>query len=61
MVWCESTNHVSDCHFCMTNIAGFTKKKKSAIMYPDCPSALKPVYHDAENLVPIPPIYSNTT
>ena len=30
-------------------------------MYPDCPSALKPFLHDAENHVPIPPTYPNTT
>ena len=59
MVWREPTNHVSNCYFCITNIAEFTKK--SVIMYPDCPSALKPVLHDAESPVPIPPIYPNTT
>ena len=30
-------------------------------MYPDCPSALRPVLHDADSLVPIPPTYLNTT
>jgi hypothetical protein len=61
MVWREPTNHVSDCYFCMTNIAGFSKKNKSAIVYPDCPSALKPVLHDAENPVPIKPTDPNST
>ena len=61
MVWREPTNHVSDCYFCMSNIAGFTKKNKSAIMYPDCPSALKLVLNVAENPVPIPPTYPNAT
>ena len=61
MVWREPTNHVFDCYFCMTNIARFTKKNKSALMYPDCPSALRPVLYDAENPVPIPPMYPNTT
>ena len=51
MVWREPTNYVSDCYFCMTNIAEFTKKNKSTIMYSDCPSALKPVLHDAESPV----------
>lgn len=39
----------------MTNIAGYTKKNKSYIVYPDCESALKPVPHDSENAVPLPP------
>ncbi|KAL6480717.1 hypothetical protein MHYP_G00117500 [Metynnis hypsauchen] len=39
----------------MTKIAGFSKKNKSKIVYPDCDSALKPVPHDSENVVPLPP------
>ena len=60
MVWCEPTNHLSDCYFCMTNIVGCTKNK-SAVMYPNCLSALRPVLHDAKNPVLIPPMYPNTT
>jgi hypothetical protein len=55
MVWREPKDHHSDCYFCMTNIAGFTKKNTSRNVYPDCPSAIKPVPHDLENPVPIPP------
>lgn len=58
MVWREPTNHHSDCYFCLTNIVGFTKKNKSKIVYPDCPSAIKPVPHDLENTIPIPPSMS---
>ena len=39
----------------MTKIAGFSKRNKSKIEYPDCVSALKPVPHDLENPVPVPP------
>ena len=39
----------------MTKVAGFSKKNKSKIVYPDCESALKPVPHDEENPVPFPP------
>ena len=39
----------------MTKIAGFSKRNKSNIEYPDCVSALKPVPHDLENPVPVPP------
>jgi len=40
----------------MTNIAGFTRKNKHKIKYPDCESALKPVPHNADIPVPVPPV-----
>ena len=55
MVWREPQNHTTDCYFCMTNITGLNKKNKHNIVYPDCDSALKPVPHDVENPVPVPP------
>ena len=55
MVWHEPKNHFKDCYFCMTNIAGFTKKNKSKITYPNCESARKPVPHDETNQPPVPP------
>ena len=55
MIWREPQNHSNDCYFCMTKIAGFSKKNKSKIVYPDCASAIKPVPHDSENVVPLPP------
>ena len=56
MIWREPTNHYTDCYFCLTNIAGFSKKNKSKIVYPDCPSAIKPVTHAAERIpIPEPP------
>ena len=55
MVWREPQNHTTDCYFCTTNITGFNKKNKHNIVYPDCDSALKPVPHDVENPVPVPP------
>ena len=51
MVWREPKNHHSDCYFCMTKIAGFSRKNKSSIVYPDCESAIKPVPHDDANPV----------
>lgn len=56
MIWREPRDHHSDCYFCMTNIAGYSKKNKSAIHYPNCDSALKPVPHDEQNPVPNPPV-----
>ena len=45
MVWREPTNHFSDC---LTKVSGHSKKSK--IIYPDCPSALRPVAHAFENI-----------
>jgi hypothetical protein len=55
MVWREPQNHVDDCNFCLTNVVDLTKKNKHKIVYPDCPSALKPVPHNPDIPVPIPP------
>lgn len=55
MIWREPKDHHSDCYFCMSNIAGYSKKSKSAISYPNCESAMRPVPHDAENPIPKPP------
>ena len=55
MIWREPTEHVTDCYFCLTNIKGFSKKNKSKIVYPSCQSALKPVPHDTDILIPKAP------
>ena len=55
MVWREQKDHSSDCYFCMTDIKGYTSKNKKLIMYPDVPSAMKPVPHDEFLPVPNPP------
>jgi hypothetical protein len=55
MVWREPKNHFNDCYFCLTKIAGFTKKNKSKITYPNCESAMKPVPHDETNPPPVSP------
>ena len=56
MVWRELTNHSLNCYFCLTKVSGQSKKRKSKIVYPDCPSALRPVAHASENIqVPSPP------
>ena len=56
MVWREPTNYFSDCYFCLTKASVHSKKSKSKIVHPDCPSALRPVAHASENIpVPSPP------
>jgi hypothetical protein len=52
MIWRESTNHVTDCYFCMTKVCGFTKKTESQINYPSPSSVSLPVPHSDE--IPIP-------
>ena len=40
----------------LTKVSGHSKKSKSKIVYPDCPSALRPVAHASKNIpVPSPP------
>lgn len=46
MIWREPTNHYDDCYFCVTKIKGFTKRTKKLIVYPNLPSALRPVAHN---------------
>ena len=56
MVWREQANHVEDCYFCMTNVAGFSSKSKGNIKYPNLPSAITPIPHSAE--LP-PPLFTS--
>ena len=56
MVWRESTNHATDCYFCLTNVKGMNKKNKHKIQYPDVPSAIRPVPHSDNLPIPIAPL-----
>lgn len=55
MVWREPRDHVTDCYFCITEVAGFTSKNKKHISYPNLPSAIRPVLHSDDIEVPVPP------
>ena len=57
MVWREQSNHVDDCYFCLVPplSGGITKQKKSTIVYPNIPSALRPVPHGDGLPIPEPP------
>ncbi|KAJ4441305.1 hypothetical protein ANN_11159, partial [Periplaneta americana] len=48
-------NHSSDCYFCLTNIKGITSKSKHTVVYPNLQSAMRPVPHCEELLIPKPP------
>ena len=53
MIWREPKDHASDCYFCVTSISGFNAKTKAKIIYPNLPSALRPVLHSDEYPVPL--------
>jgi len=57
MVWREPSNHTTDCYFCMVPpvSGGITKKMKWTIVYPNIPSALRPVPQAEGIPVPEPP------
>ena len=57
MVWREPSNHLNDCYFCLVPplSSGITKRKKSRIVYPNIPSALRPVPHGEGLPIPEPP------
>jgi len=56
IVWKGPSNHTTDCYLCMVPPAsgGITKKKKWTIVYPNVPSALRPVPHGEGISVPEP-------
>ena len=52
MIWRDPKNHTDDCYFCAINLTGINKKKRKSLIYPNLPSALRPVAHWDE--IPIP-------
>ena len=52
MIWRKLANHVDDCYFCLVNVAGFSSKNKSKIIYPNIPSSMRPVPHS--DSIPVP-------
>lgn len=61
MVWREPKDHCTDCYLCLTDISGRNCKGKKAIVYPNLPSAIRPVAHSAELPVPEPPLEISST
>ena len=57
MVWRVPSNHSTDCYFCMVPPIqnGMSMKTKSTLVYPDIPSAIRPVPHGDGLPVPEPP------
>jgi len=46
MIWRESSNHTTDCYFCLTNVTGFSYKTRQSVKYPAVLSVSKPIPHD---------------
>ena len=55
MVWREPRSHADDCYFCLTDITGFNASSRK-IIYPNLPSALRPVPHSDDLPSPAPPV-----
>ena len=57
MVCREPSIHTTDCYFCMAPpvFGGITNRKKWTIVYPNIPSALRPVLYGEGISVPEPP------
>jgi len=56
MVWSVLSNHSTDCYFCMALPVqnGMFMKKRSTLLYPNIPSAIRPVPHGDGLPVPEP-------
>ena len=58
MVWKVPSSHSTDCYFCMVppiKNGMSMKKKKSTLVYPNIPSAIRPMSHGGRLPVPEPP------
>jgi len=56
MAWRETSNHSSDCYFCLKSpvASGTSRKKKQRIDYLNILSAIRPVPHGEDLSVPEP-------
>jgi hypothetical protein len=51
----EPQHHGDDCYFCTCNIQGYNLKNKKEIVYPNLPSAMRPLPHGPDIPMPQPP------
>jgi hypothetical protein len=54
VIWRDPKNHGDYCYFCCCYVKGNNSKNKKVILYPNFPSALRPVVHGPEVPVPQP-------
>ena len=55
MVWREQKDHLTICYCCLTKLDGHNSGYKHTVVYPNIPSALRPVEHDGSLPFPKPP------
>ena len=55
MVWREPTDHTTDCYFCEFPVKTHNQKSLKSVVYPDLPSARRPIPHSEELPKPISP------
>ena len=55
VIWREQKEHITDCHFCLTKPKAYNQRNRKKILYPNLPSAIRPVLHSADLPVPILP------
>lgn len=48
IVWRESTNHTTDCCFCLRSISGLNTKGRKKIQYPNVSSAIRLIVYTQE-------------
>ncbi|GBL95037.1 hypothetical protein AVEN_187540-1 [Araneus ventricosus] len=54
MVWREHKTHSTDCYFCLTDISGITSHSRHTVVYPNLPSAIRPVIDSSGLSIPKP-------
>lgn len=55
MIWTEQKDHLLDCYFCLNKLSGSSSKNKQCIVYPDLPSARRPIKYGDSFPIPTPP------
>ena len=55
MIWREQRDHITDWYFCLTKTKSYNQRNRKKILYPNLPSAIRPVPHSADLPVPITP------
>ena len=53
MICREPKNHTDDCYFCAINLTGVNKKKRKSLIFPNLPSALRPVAYCDVIFIPV--------
>ncbi|GBM40794.1 hypothetical protein AVEN_80802-1 [Araneus ventricosus] len=55
MIWRETSNQSDEFYFCSLNVHVFNAKNRKGIIYPNIPSAMRPVPHGPGIPIPKPP------